>query len=218
MAARRPCTECSTLLPWDSPSVRKTCSDKCRKQRTRRMRKTRQRASAVASEARSYSPERKAIAKVVSRTAVKDVGHELMKEELRPIVKEALTDEVLAALNGLVALTADAVCALREDIQQSDNKELRQKAYSLLLRYTAGNASIAPKAVEEEAKAMQVMFAVPRPGQDADEHDVPGEAVELRDCAECKQSKPADEFVANSDRCTKCHEQFAAKVRERFGS
>lgn len=145
---------------------------------------------------------------------------EVMREELKPVVREALTDDVLRAIEDLVGLTTDVVAAIKDDILQTDDKTLRQRAYSLVAKYTLGNASVAPAPLDPGAQGMTVNFLMPRPGDATPasiEAQSDGTAVELKPCVECKQEHPLTDFVANSDRCTKCHSELQAKVQERFG-
>jgi hypothetical protein len=133
-----------------------------------------------------------------------------MAEELRPIVREAITEEVLRSIDQLVALTPQAITALEADLE-SDDGLVRQKAYTLLLKYTVGNAAITS---EDQPTGLVVNFELPRPGRVAQEDDLPAEAEELRQCLVCSEEYPTTEFVSGSDRCVTCHEQFQAKVKE----
>lgn len=142
---------------------------------------------------------------------------EVMREELKPVVREALTDDVLVAIQNLVNLTPAVVAAITEDIAQTSDKTLRQRAYTLVSKYTLGNPSVAPPPIEQAATGIVVNFQMPRPGDATAEVEQHSDAEELKTCVECKQDKPVTGFVANSDRCTQCHEQLQAKVLERFG-
>lgn len=145
---------------------------------------------------------------------------EVMRDELKPIVREALTDEVLHAIQALVNLTPLVVDKIKDDIEQDDDKTLRQRAYSLVAKYTLGNASVAPPPTDPAAAGMTVNFLMPRPGDQtpvAIEAQADSDAVELKRCRDCEQDKPATAFEANSDRCTQCHSALQAKVQARFG-
>jgi hypothetical protein len=151
---------------------------------------------------------------------IKDAAMEVMRDELKPVVREALTDDVLRAIEKLVHLTPAVVDAIQEDLEQDDDKTLRQRAYTLLAKYTLGNPSVAPPPPEQAAQGMQVTFVMPRPGDTttaAIEPQSDSDAVELRTCIECKTDKPSQDFVGNSDRCTQCHDDLQARVQERFG-
>lgn len=170
-----------------------------------------------------------------------DALRDVAREELRPVVRQAITEDVLRAAERLVNLTPLMVDAIEQDLRSTD-KNLRQKAYTLLARHTLGNHSIAPPADEPGKAPLQVVFALPRPGGPADESipltaelpesveppdvevvEEPAEVAEpddgstLQDCHECGVAKPMDQFVAGSDRCQKCHDDLRAQVIERFG-
>ncbi len=140
------------------------------------------------------------------------IGREVMKEELRPVVREMLTEDVLRSIQKLVALTPDAVDKIAEDLH-SDDLVLRNKAYTLITRYTIGHQSLVPP-TEMEAQGLTVNFHLPRPGDQPDSSDaVTGSAVELdaddefRTCDMCGEEKPITEFIARSFRCSTCFEQ-----------
>lgn len=143
-----------------------------------------------------------------------DMVHEVFKEELRPVVREAITEDVLRSVGQMMRLTPKMIELIERDMED-DDPTVRQKAYTLLARYTLGNASVAPAPAEQAQAPMQVVFNLPRPGSDAP--DVPEEAVELRECCECHQHKPEDAFVANSERCVDCHQEVQDRVHARFG-
>lgn len=144
---------------------------------------------------------------------------EVMREELQPVVREALTDNVLRSIQDLVALTPTVVAKIKEDLEQEADPTLRQRAYTLVAKYTLGHPSVAPPPLDQAATGIVVNFQMPRPGDatpsaiEAPQHS---DAVELRKCVECTQDKPTTEFVGNSDRCTQCHEALQARVAERF--
>lgn len=166
-------------------------------------------------DANRLPPHQKALS-AAARGEVDDVLHDVAKEELRPVVREAITEDVLRAAADLVALTPTMVAAITEDLNGSD-KLLRQKAYTLLAKYTLGNTSIAPQQ-EHSDQPLQVVFNLPRPGDNpspALDLDVDG-TVELRQCMECAEDKPTSEFVGMSERCQVCHDALRAKVMAEF--
>lgn len=145
-----------------------------------------------------------------------DVVHEVFKEELRPVVREAITEDVLRSVGAMMRLTPKMIALIERDMEDTD-PNVRQKAYTLLARYTLGNASVAPAPTEQVTPPMQVVFNLPRPGEGGPA-TAEAPAEELRECCECHQLKPEDEFVANSERCQSCHDQVQARVRARFGT
>lgn len=211
--ARVMCSECPTVIPGARPT-QKTCSPACRAKRSRRMKRARTEAARVAGEANALPEHLQALSHAAHGEA-KHVAHELLKEEMKPVVREAITEDVLKAVNDLVALTPTMVAAIQEDLQSND-KILRQKAYSLLARYTLGNPSVAPASAAAQPAPMQVIFQLPRPGDDGAPVAVEADAEELRTCMECHETKPAGAFVANSERCQGCHDALQEKVRARF--
>jgi hypothetical protein len=208
--AKRICSECSNRL---ERSTQKTCSTACRSKRARRLKKQRLEASRKGGENNALPEHLAPLSAAVSKNA-KQVAHEILKEEMKPVVREAITEDVLNAINDLVALTPTMVAAIKDDLA-SDDKYLRQKAYSLLARYTLGNSSVAPAPATAAPGPMQVVFQLPRPGDDG-APSITVEAEELRTCMECQATKPASEFVANSERCQACHDALQEKVRARF--
>lgn len=216
--AKRICSEYGPNNPnckrtLDRPT-QKTCSDACRNRRARRLKKQRLEASRKGGENNAHPEHLATLAAAVNKNA-KQVAHETLKEEMKPIVREAITEDVLKSINDLVALTPKMVAAIEEDLNNEDDKYLRQKAYSLLARYTLGNSSVAPAPATAAPGPMQVVFQLPRPGDDG-QPPITVEVEELRTCMECQATKPAGEFVANSERCQACHDAVHEKVRARF--
>src|SRR5690606_26913115 len=134
------------------------------------------------------------------RGETKDLGHEVIKEELRPIVRESLTSDVLRDVGALVRMVPKAVQRIAEDLDSSD-ETIRQRAYTLLLKYTMGNPSVAPPPAEQAPPPMNVVFNLPRPDTTPEDATPPVEAVELKQCAECATERPSHEFIAGSSRC-----------------
>lgn len=221
MAAIRRCSECNEPLVFPEgheragqpkPPGTKTCSDAHRQARARRLKRAQQ----AASSASKHAPEVRDIA-AVARGEMKDVVHEVAKEELRPVVRDAMTEDVLRSIDRLVKLTPQAIDSLEEDLGSAD-ETIRQRAYTLLLRYTMGNPSVAPPPKEQAAQGLQVVFNVPRPGDVPlpAEPAVSVEHEELRQCGDCHESKPASAFVAGSSRCQDCFDTLQAKLAARF--
>lgn len=200
------CSECPKAL-YNVQS--KVCSPKCRSRRARRIKRNRAAGAEKGAEARTLPPELGAL-------RMTDELRDVAREELRPVVREAITADVLAAAGKLVGLTEIMVNAIEEDLRQTTDLTLRQKAYSLLARYTLGNASIAPTPQEADKAPMQVVFQLPRPGDDPSAAPVQIAATELRECVECTVHKPADEMVGASDRCQACQDTLDERVRSRF--
>jgi hypothetical protein len=211
----RRCSECGGPLGPHAQSNRKTCSGPCRSKRSRRLKAAKQRAG----KARAHPEELQPLYQA-DKGSIQDAAMEVMREEVRPVVREALTQDVLLAIQDLVNLTPTIVEKIKDDLEQDKDPTLRQRAYTLVAKYTLGNASVAPPPPEQAAQGLTVNFMMPRPGDETSTTEDPqehGEAVELRTCTECKEDHPDSAFVAGSDRCTTCHEALQAKVAERFG-
>jgi hypothetical protein len=199
------CSECPEPL---THVTAKTCSTNCRSKRARRLK----RQAKEQAEQKRLPEQQKTLSQAVSRE-VKDVIHEVAKEEIRPVIREAITEDVLRSIDKLVRLTPRLVDEIEKDLSHEDDA-VRQRAYTLLAKYTLGNDSVKPAPKDTGQVPMQVIFAMPRPG------DVPVEPssavsgtateVEQRPCGECKELKT--EFEGSSDRCTDCHEAVLAKV------
>lgn len=204
MARERRCSECGASLSGRS-ALAKTCSDKCRAARTRRIRRAQR-------EGNSLPDELKAVSEIV-RSEQPDIVHDLVESELRPIVREAITEDVMRSINEMVALTPTAIAAIKEDLN-SEDRHLRNKAYTLLVKYTVGNRAIVGDKEDDDAKNITVNFSMPRPGE-TDEVPLPAEAEEVKPCDSCGTDKPLSEFVAGSDRCQVCFDEakaYAMKV------
>lgn len=201
--AVRTCSECGTPLEGNDPR-RKTCTASCRAKRSRRLK----RKTDAATAARARPAHQRHVAAIVE-DEIPDVAHEVIAEELRPIVREAITEEVLRSIDQLVALTPDAIKALGEDLESTDDR-VRQTAYTLALKYTVGNAAITS---DDQPTGLVVNFELPRPGRVAQEDAVPADSEEVKECLVCQEDKPLSEFVSNSDRCTTCHAAYAEKVK-----
>jgi hypothetical protein len=205
----RKCSECGKRLEGKINQV--TCSDACRSRRAARMKRSRAKAAENISAANQLPEHMQAVRNAADDQA-QDVGRELLKEEMRPVVREAITDDVMEAVSSLVKLTPTAVQRLALDLESSDDN-VRQRAYTLVLKYSMGNPSVAPAPKPPEQPQTQIIVSIPRPDAPLPAED--STAVEERECAECSQMKT--DFVGDSDRCTECHEKYMAQVRERFG-
>lgn len=211
MAERR-CSECTRSLEDRAPTA-KTCSTKCRKARSERMKKTNDLAEAHDAE----------ITPVTRRRAIR-AAHEATVQELRPIIREALTEEALGGIKDLLGLMPAAVATLIGDLA-SDDAVLRQRAAALVVKYTMGNPALVQHEDTAGGGQIVVNFALPRPGEPVDqvgstpndEGAWDGEGDELRSCSSCGTDKPVSEFVEESDRCKVCHEELRAKVLGRVG-
>lgn len=206
--ASRVCSECGNSLADFGPQA-KTCSSTCRSQRSRRIKRI-QRDNGK----KSALPAHQKQVQEIVRHEVPDVAHELLKEELRPVVRETLTEDVLHAIDKMVSLTPLAVQALHEDLY-SDDATIRQRAYTLLMKYTVGHQALVRPADADPNTQLVVNFELPRPGRT--EPAQPSEAVELRSCDMCGEDKPAGEFIANSQRCRDCWDEQRKAVAEKFG-
>jgi hypothetical protein len=143
-----------------------------------------------------------------------------MQEELRPVIREQITQETLRAIQGLVALTPVMVEAIGRDLEHPD-PVIRQRAYSVMARYTLGHTAIVTPPEEANRQSMTVIFdGMVRPGQspNADIESMPPNAdIETKTCNSCDVTKSADLFVENSDRCADCHDALQARMREVLG-
>lgn len=198
MAPRmRICPECGEPnIP--AGSRKKTCSDSCRTKRSRRIRREEKHPNAVFGE--------------LGHGEGRDVAIQTIQEELRPVVREAITQEVLEAIGELVGLAPKAIRLIEADLD-SDDPNVRQRAYTLLTKYTLGNPSVAPSP-EVVPPAFVVHFDIPRPNGRLDnppDEAVLSEAMETKECATCFADKPLAEFVGGSDRCRECHDAILAK-------
>ena len=212
------CTECGKSLA-DRKEGSVTCGATCRSARSRRLRRQRKRMTQAATEAHTYQdPEQRSLA-LAAHDKQPEVVKEVMREELRPVVREAITEDTLRALHELVALTPRAVQCIAEDLH-GDDLTIRQRAYTLLTKYTIGHQAIVRPAEETAGQKLEVHFALPRPG-----HDVGGlgdteapavelEVTELRTCDMCEVSKPITDFIAGSQRCAECYEQQREYARQ----
>jgi predicted nucleic acid-binding Zn ribbon protein len=203
MDVARTCSEC-----WDSlkgkPVHTKTCSDKCRARRSRRLAREKREAGAL----KALPEHQKDIAARVRRQTP-DAIRTVAQEELRPVVREAITEETMRAIQQMVGLAPAAIEALAADLV-SPSEKIRQGAAKLILQYTVGNA---PSPEDDAARNLTVHFDLPRPEQTQEQIDDPevidAEVVDepTKTCDSCGADKPVTSFVANSDRCSSCYEE-----------
>lgn len=209
MASPRLCSECGASLLGRKADT-KTCSQKCRSERSRRLRglNTNRRAKEL------MRPEIRELVEV-TRGERGDVVDEVVKEELRPVVREAITEDTLRAVQDLIALTPNAVRAIEDDLT-SEDPTIRHRAAQLVIKYTVGHPAIVRPPEEEADKQLVVNFNIPRP----EELPVPEAEVvtdeETRECDMCHASKPLAEFVGGSYRCQHCYDEQQERARTMF--
>lgn len=200
--ADRVCSECGASLAGKSPSA-KTCSERCRATRSRRRR----------------GEVKQAVGREL--TGPDDFGgtsaiQKAISQELVPIVRDAIDDQVVEAIGKLLALTPAAVKAVEEDLNSAD-AVLRQRAYSLVVKYTVGHPALV-KPTSDEAPDFNVYIGLPRPEDAAVEATAIEDVVEeTKICDVCGQEKLASEFASNSDRCRACFELQKTKILAEFG-
>jgi hypothetical protein len=129
--------------------------------------------------------------------------------------RQALTEDVLRAIERLVGLTPAAVNALTEDLM-GDDKVIRQRAYTLLFKYTTGHPALVKPEDTDDKSQLVVNFNLPRPDLKDDAEVEPEAADELKVCDLCSQEKPVSEFEVGSSRCTECFEAWKKTIAEQF--
>jgi hypothetical protein len=197
------CTEC------DRPVQRAgaACSATCRSRRKRRR-------DSEAASGRSTS-------KLVTDDAER-AAREALRKHIEPVVKEAITDELVQRIHDMIGGVPDAIDAVLEDIspQPDDEGNLtdaqldrRQRAYTQLLKLTAGNSNLVPDINADKQRDLTVIFggAMARTGGDSDT-DAPG-VIESKECDACHTAKPLSEFVGSSDRCKVCFKEMQDAAR-----
>jgi hypothetical protein len=214
VAAPRKCSECPTPLTYPDgthkPPITRTCSKRCRAKRARRIK----RATAEGRAKSPYALELQELA-TAAQDSAKDVAHELLKDELRPIIREAMTEEVLRGIQTMVEITPEAIAVLKEQLTSKD-ATIAQRAATLMLKYTMGNPSVAPPPTQAAPSPLTVQFNIPRPGDAiAASSEVSTEAT-LRECTDCSTHKPEDDFVGASPRCQECFDKLHATLEQRF--
>lgn len=154
------------------------------------------------------------------------VALEEMREKIAPVVREMLTEKVLLELEALTDLLPKAVARLAL-LLESDDDDTALKAATLLLKYTMGNSSIAPPPLEQSGTRLELNIGIPQQDGSQRNYVVEGEVVdgeiadapaaELRECMDCHQEKPAEDFMGQSQRCQQCHDEMLEQVQARFG-
>lgn len=139
------------------------------------------------------------------------MAHRIIEEEIRPLVRESITEDTLRAIGDMVALTPTAVAALREDLA-SEDATVRQRAYTLLLKYTVGHQALVRPPDEDKTQPLEVVFNLPRPESPEIENADVVEATVVHTCDKCGEEKPVSEFVAESERCSTCFEKQQAEA------
>lgn len=207
----RLCSECGGSLAGKAPSA-KTCGDKCRKDRSRRLTRVRSENGK-----RSAMPEHQRQITDIVKGDRDDLVHETIKEEMRPVVREAITEDVMRSIMDLIALTPTAVSKLAEDLE-SDDSTIRQRAYTLVAKYTIGHPALVRPPDEDKTQPLVVRLETPQPAA----AEVPAlevaateiDASDIRQCDMCEHDKPVKEFVANSTRCLECYAKQRAAAHE----
>lgn len=182
---------------------------------------------------------------VMEHNVTEAVSDEIV-QKAREVTQEAMTKEVLKQIERFVYLIPNALNAIEKNLG-SDDPDIRQKAATTLLRYTMGNASVAPPSLEQQSSPLQVVFAVPRSDQagptpgggvrplleppagavgipsggpiiDVESTDLDDNMTcEHRICMECGLEKCVDEFVGESPRCKDCDRRLKERVEKQFG-
>lgn len=214
MAVKR-CSEpgCRNKLEYEDGSPKPegtlTCSVACRSRRARRLKR----------EAKSRGGDKRSahVAEISDKLKSGDALHEAAVEEFKPLVREAMTAEVLAGIDSLIGMSTAALAALQADLTSSDDT-IRQRAYTLWFKYTMGNPSVAPPSQQQQPAGMNVVFQLPRPGDDPSATiSVVADSEVLRSCDDCNTEKPESQFVAGSSRCEVCHDGLRELLKEKFG-
>lgn len=211
MTLHRTCSECATSIAGKATHT-KTCSTNCRQKRARRLRKLDKAAAREETYYRKQSEPLRELVDVVRRSQT-DVVKKVVEEQLAPIVRDALTEDTLQAIKKLLGLTSTAVGALAEDLV-SDDPVIRQRAYSLAIKYTIGHPALVKADDSAGQGQMVVNFALPRPDQTP--QAIEAAADELRTCDLCNTEKPLAEFVGDSDRCQACADEWKQRITDQF--
>lgn len=139
------------------------------------------------------------------------MAHEVIQKQLEPVVREAVTEDIMKAIRDMVGLTPKAVLAIEEDLG-SDNETTRQRAYTLIMKYTAGHPALVRPPEEDRTQAIQVNFALPRPEQETVTVEVEELDTDTRQCEKCNQVKSQNEFVGVATLCNSCFADRQARV------
>lgn len=196
------CSECGTIVPNPS-GKRKTCSDRCRATRTRRIAADKKRASHTA-----HPPELKEASEGLDPERREDILGEVLRAEAAPVIREEIGDHLQSLVQQVVGLAPKALAALELALASSDAR-VASRAAEILLKYTMPPAD---KDRDNEGGNVEINFTLPRaPDEHTDE-----ETIEVQACDVCNVEKPLTEFVDGSTRCGECHAAIRAQVEERF--
>lgn len=159
----------------------------------------------------SMPPLMRSIANGIDSADGQSLIRSVVVDELRPIVREALTEQALQGISDMMNLIPEAVAALKDDIQNSEDPAIRQRAYSLAVKYTMGHPAVVQPEESGSHGQMIVQFNLPRPDH------VDAEVLEATDepdrtCNMCNEAKPAAQFVANSSRCYDCQALWEQRI------
>ncbi len=202
MAANHiPCSECGLVVP-NPGGKRKTCSDKCRAKRARRLKQQPTKLGEAL-----HDPDLRT-AKQLDPERVDNLLGEIIRAEATPVIREEIGDAISSLVQQVVGIAPKALAALELALASSDAR-VSSRAAEILLKYTMPTAD---KDRNEDGGNVEINFNLPRAEEDAQE----GEAVELQACDVCDVEKPLKDFVDGSTRCTDCHEKLRAQVEERF--
>lgn len=204
----RICSEpgCGNSLAGLGPKAL-SCSPECRKARHARQ---------VREKRRGEVATVKAFASAADDKTKHDIIKQAVREQVEPVVRAALANETLAAISKLVKLVPSAIDALEEDLL-GDDPLLRQRAYSLLIKYTAGHPAIVRPDDATGAGQMVVNFNLPRPDSNPQELNA-DEVIEMKTCDLCDTAKPSTEMVAGANRCQSCMDRWKAEIQAAVAS
>lgn len=203
MRAPRVCSECRTPIEQRAPSA-KTCGDRCRDKRRRRLKAAEGQANLIEINA----------ARDIARFDVADAEiRKAVATQLGPIVRDAIDENVMEAVARIVHLTPQAVDVLEAQLSD-ENPTIQQRAATTVVKYTIGHPALVRPPDEKPAEFV-VNIGLPRP--DSTEPEVPLSAehaiiVEYRVCDSCGTEKPDADFVAGSDRCHDCFNKIRREV------
>lgn len=208
MPAARTCSECGVSLQGYAPQA-KTHNASCRQKRARRLRSLDRAAQRDAKQTYNAPAPLQEIMNAVNAETNSNLVKSVVREQLAPIVRDALTEDTLRAIQKLLSLTPQAVDALAEDLG-SDDSVIRQRAYSLHLKYTVGHPALVKADDADGSKQIVVNFALDRPT--LTEAELEAEVTEMRTCDLCDTEKPATEFVGSSERCMDCQNEWKQRI------
>lgn len=158
-----------------------------------------------------------AYAEVFSESEERTLLQTILREELQPFVREQISEETIQAIGKLYKLVPKALAVLQADLSHPD-PVVRQKAVTLIMRYSMSD-SLLPKQ-EDTSPQMHVhvpaSLQVPAPeaidstvAEDSDVH-----VLGQRQCEQCGEHKPADQFEGNARRCQRCVDSFRRETLE----